>query len=80
MQDQGNASHKSVIGPMNHLGAVHVNHKNKIKLDLKNIVLSMILKLSAIRYVYWLNHGEDAQDQYMKNYIDNKCEYKIYTK
>ena len=40
----GNTSHKSVIGPMDQLRAIHVNYKNKIKLNPKNTILSKILE------------------------------------
>ena len=57
----GNASHKSMISPVDHLWIIHVYHKYKMELNPKNIIVGRVLESSIIRDIHWLIHVKDAQ-------------------
>ena len=47
----GNTSHKSMVGLVDHLRAIHVYHKYKMELDPKNTKVGQVLESLAIREI-----------------------------
>ena len=67
------------MGPMEHLRTIHIYYKNKMKLYPKSTILCKVLKPLVVEDINWISHDKDAQYQYLKIYVNNECEYKIYT-